>query len=216
MSEEVLTGWALVEVMGHRRYVGRVCEQVVAGHGFLRVDVPEVGDIKPFTRLIGTASIYGITPVDEATARALLQRYDYRPPEAYLVTINTPIKPTREELEAPRHQPFDDSQDVDQEYEDEDDDDLDPFEEAHDELDALGLPEEEDLDEAEERALLESVLAERAIPVVDQEPFEEFGEAVEEATSSVEQLVKASSGVIPRSSASIVPPSVGKCFEPDE
>lgn len=34
--------WAIVDVMGHQRYAGRVTEETLAGAGFIRVDVPEV------------------------------------------------------------------------------------------------------------------------------------------------------------------------------
>lgn len=38
-------GWAILELMGHRRLGGYVSEATVAGAGFLRIDVP--GDERP-------------------------------------------------------------------------------------------------------------------------------------------------------------------------
>lgn len=68
MSEE--TGfWAIVEIMGHKRYAGHVSEQVIGGASFVRVDVPESAGVPPFSKLFGAASIYCITPVSEDAAR---------------------------------------------------------------------------------------------------------------------------------------------------
>ena len=53
MSDEQKTGfWAIVEIMGHKRYAGHVSEQVVGGASFVRVDVPEHGECQAFTKLL--------------------------------------------------------------------------------------------------------------------------------------------------------------------
>ncbi len=68
--------WAIVEIMGHRRFAGFVSEQQIGGASFVRIDVPKIepaGEDKgaePFTKLFGAASIYCITPCTETTARA--------------------------------------------------------------------------------------------------------------------------------------------------
>jgi hypothetical protein len=36
----------------------------------IRIDVPKVGDAPRFSKLYNPSAIYGITPTDEATARA--------------------------------------------------------------------------------------------------------------------------------------------------
>jgi hypothetical protein len=82
--------YAIVELFGHSRIAGRVTEQVIAGQGFVRVDVPElpqVGSLKPrtsFTRLFGPGAIYSITPVDEVTACAAAQAMRVEPVNVYL------------------------------------------------------------------------------------------------------------------------------------
>lgn len=80
---EGFDGWALVEVMGHKRFAGRVTEHTVAGQGFIRVDVPEVerdGErCEPFTKLIGPGSIYSITPLSEDVARRMAASLRERP-----------------------------------------------------------------------------------------------------------------------------------------
>ena len=72
MTDEQKTGfWAIVEIMGHKRYAGHVSEQVVGGASFVRVDVPRIsGDYVEFTKLFGSQSIYCITPVSKDAARA--------------------------------------------------------------------------------------------------------------------------------------------------
>lgn len=88
MSEEIKFDiWANVEVMGHRRFAGRVTEQVIAGCGFVRVDVPQVDDRMAFTKLIGPSSIYCITPVSEEVANNLARQYRERPVEIYTPTV---------------------------------------------------------------------------------------------------------------------------------
>lgn len=74
MSGDAFGTWAVVEVMGHRRYAGYVTEQQVAGAGFVRVDVPEVADIPAHTRILGASAIFTIEPTSEAAARAAAEQ----------------------------------------------------------------------------------------------------------------------------------------------
>ena len=84
MSEETkFDQWAIVDVMGHQRFIGRVSEQVVAGQGFIRVDVPKTNGSPAWTKLLGASSIYAITPVSEEIALATPKRSRARPVEAY-------------------------------------------------------------------------------------------------------------------------------------
>lgn len=81
MSEETkFEQWAIVDVMGHQRFVGLVTEQVVAGQGFVRVDIPETSTVKAWTKLIGTSLIYGMTPVEEDIAKAMAENQIGFPP----------------------------------------------------------------------------------------------------------------------------------------
>ncbi|TWU66468.1 hypothetical protein [Crateriforma conspicua] len=75
--------WAIVDVMGHQRYVGKVTEQVVSGCGFVRVDIPATSDQPAWTKLIGTGSIYAITPVSKEIAVTLAQRSGVAPVQPY-------------------------------------------------------------------------------------------------------------------------------------
>ena len=71
--------WGILELMGHRRLAGRVTEQEIAGHGFLRLDIPGEGDQVQATQLYAPAAVYAITPVDEATARACAREWTQPP-----------------------------------------------------------------------------------------------------------------------------------------
>lgn len=72
-TAEKFDQWGIVEVMGHKRFAGRITEQQIAGAALVRVDVPAVErrDVQynAFTKLIGVASIYCITPTTEEVAR---------------------------------------------------------------------------------------------------------------------------------------------------
>ncbi|MDE3250274.1 MAG: hypothetical protein KGO82_16555 [Bacteroidota bacterium] len=61
--------WCIVELFGHQRIAGKCTEQNIAGTNMLRVDVPETKNQPAFTKYYGSAAIYAINPVDEATAR---------------------------------------------------------------------------------------------------------------------------------------------------
>ena len=80
MSENNDVGfWAIVEIMGHKRYAGYVGEQVIGGASFVRVDVPDQDGYKAFSKLFGAQSIYCITPVSEDAAKAAAGRLKEQP-----------------------------------------------------------------------------------------------------------------------------------------
>lgn len=67
---KTLDCWGVVELMGHQRIAGRITEKNVAGTQMLQVDVPAIGEIPGYSRLMGGAAIYAINPCDEETATA--------------------------------------------------------------------------------------------------------------------------------------------------
>jgi hypothetical protein len=71
-------GWAMLEVMGHRKRVGRVQEVEMYGGKMLRIDIPlEGGDV---TEFYSCASIYALRPLSEEVARDAAKRHaDPRP-----------------------------------------------------------------------------------------------------------------------------------------
>lgn len=82
-KENGFNEWALVELFGHQKIVGKVSEATLAGGAFLRVDVPEFNKEPAFTRLYGPGAIYSINPVTEEVARGLLTHYRNRPVERF-------------------------------------------------------------------------------------------------------------------------------------
>lgn len=79
MSE--LDTFAVVELMGHRRTVGRVTEATIAGGEFIRVDATPLGVEQegPTVMFYRPAAIYSITPVTEEVARREASGTDVRP-----------------------------------------------------------------------------------------------------------------------------------------
>lgn len=74
MSEERFEGWAIVELMGHRRLAGFVRDVEMFGGRRLRLDVPKAGEANGSSEFIatqfyGTQALYCVTPTDEMTAR---------------------------------------------------------------------------------------------------------------------------------------------------
>lgn len=75
--------WAIVEVMGHKKFAGFVSEQVLGGASFVRIDIPAVDGQAEFSKLFSAGSIYCITPVVEDIARGMAGTYRERPVQAY-------------------------------------------------------------------------------------------------------------------------------------
>lgn len=69
-TESAFEGWAVLELMGHRRIGGRVREQEIAGTKMLRVDIPGDGPEDYATQFYGGSAIYCLTPTTEEMARA--------------------------------------------------------------------------------------------------------------------------------------------------
>jgi hypothetical protein len=94
-------GWAVVEMMGHRRLAGHVTQVEMGIQAMLRVDVPaiefEVSEWAPidgsdglyknftkkfpeFTTFVSPASLYALTPVSEEFARKSAIQFRITPP----------------------------------------------------------------------------------------------------------------------------------------
>lgn len=75
--------WAILEIMGHQRYAGRVSEETIAGAAFLRIDIPAKKDQPAFTKLFSPASVYAITPCSEELARGVAEQLSQVPISIY-------------------------------------------------------------------------------------------------------------------------------------
>lgn len=94
--------WALVELMGHQRIVGKCTEQTIAGGAMLRVDVPNPDGNTRFTRFYGTAAIYAIHPMVKEEAILYAQQMDTEPAFAYSVRQLMAPKEDEDEKDAER------------------------------------------------------------------------------------------------------------------
>jgi hypothetical protein len=83
---EKFESWAMVELYGHQRIVGKVSEATIGGCAFIRVDVPDVGDKNGFTRFFGNGAIYSLNPVSEEIAQELLKTCRNEPVKAYEIS----------------------------------------------------------------------------------------------------------------------------------
>jgi len=75
MTEESapFEGWAILELMGHRRMAGRLTEQTIGGGAFIRIDVPGDG-AEVATQFYSPSAVYCITPTTEDVARKIAVR----------------------------------------------------------------------------------------------------------------------------------------------
>jgi len=138
-------GWAIIDVLGHQRYVGYVTTEAYGQAVLFRIDVPALeerervtkrpgrddtgrylpvgttvkeGAVPGYTKLIGAGSIYCITPCTKDVAREAVEAMQPRP----LMTITLP--PERALPPDPSLTPtMSVSCDDDDEDEDEDEDD---------------------------------------------------------------------------------------------
>lgn len=63
-----LPTWAILELMGHRRKIGKVTDVEIFGSKMCRIDVLNIDDTF-HTEFYGGSSIYACTPVSEQVAR---------------------------------------------------------------------------------------------------------------------------------------------------
>lgn len=87
---DVFAGWAILELMGHRRLAGYLSAQEIAGGAFLRIDVP--GEDGPTaTQFYSPAAVYCITPTTEEIARAVAKRNQPEPVQRWeLPSLSAP------------------------------------------------------------------------------------------------------------------------------
>lgn len=88
--EKPFEGWAILELMGHRRLAGYVREVSMFGTAMCRIDVPNLDGTIQASQFYGGQSIYCMTPTTEAIARDV-------------AASNRPAPVQRWELPAPTH-----------------------------------------------------------------------------------------------------------------
>lgn len=73
-NSNAFEGWAIVELMGHRRLAGFVSQAEMFGSALLRIDIPGGGGGLNATQFYGGNSIYCLSPTTEEIARAFAMR----------------------------------------------------------------------------------------------------------------------------------------------
>ena len=73
--------YVILGLFGHVRRAGRLTEQEIAGHGFLRLDIPD-GD-GWVTQIVNPSAVYAITPPTEELARAAAAAWRHKPVRRY-------------------------------------------------------------------------------------------------------------------------------------
>lgn len=100
-TTDAYEGWAIVELMGHRKLAGYVQEVSQYGGAMLRIDIPGADGEPAATQFYGGASIYAITPTTEAIVQAMAERLRPRPVERWeLPALNAPEGTVAEFIEA--------------------------------------------------------------------------------------------------------------------
>ena len=110
-EEATFEGWAILELMGHRRLAGYVQEVELAGHGMLRLDVPagfdpdtgyteDAPDDVQATQFYSPASLYCLTPTTAALARALAANHRPQPVQRWELPQPRPVPDLEEPAEA--------------------------------------------------------------------------------------------------------------------
>jgi hypothetical protein len=104
-KEKSYEGWAIVELMGHRRLGGRVSEASMFGTVLLRIDVPHRPPATGYSaHYFGGAAIYSLNPTTEELARAVAEMTQPAPvqpwelPERRRLPAESPTAPPDEDL----------------------------------------------------------------------------------------------------------------------
>lgn len=99
---ELPEGYAVVEIMGHKRMAGYIREVEIAGSPFLRVDVNTASSGDLVTQYYSPQSIYCITPATEETVKQLAHMNEPAPVNQWELPHLTSDDDEQEEL------PYDD------------------------------------------------------------------------------------------------------------
>lgn len=108
-QKEGFEGWAILELMGHRRLGGHVRTTELAGAPFFRIDVPSADGTRMATQFYSPGSVYCMTPTTEETARAIARRE--QPAPVHLYELQLEARSRTPELERDEDEDHDDADD---------------------------------------------------------------------------------------------------------
>ncbi len=79
--------WGILELMGHVKMAGFITQEELFGTKMGRIDIPAGDGEEAITQYFGGSSVYRLTPVSEATARAFAMRNRPRPVHLYELAL---------------------------------------------------------------------------------------------------------------------------------
>jgi hypothetical protein len=92
-QQSTFEGWAILELMGHRKLGGYLREEQIGGASFIRIDVPaytvhnawnrQTEERLATTQYYSPSAIYAITPCSEDVAVGLAEYVAYQPVTRY-------------------------------------------------------------------------------------------------------------------------------------
>ena len=85
-----LDTWAVVEIMGYKRFAGHVTEQEIAGVTMLRIEVPDTDEQQAFVKIYPAQSIHRITLATEDEAMAAARGFAARPLDGWMMRARQP------------------------------------------------------------------------------------------------------------------------------
>lgn len=94
---EGFEGFAILELMGHRRLAGYVSEQEIAGAGLIRIDVPGEDGFTAATQFYSPSALYCLTPTTENVARAFATRHQPKPVQRWELPAPSDTTPETED-----------------------------------------------------------------------------------------------------------------------
>lgn len=126
---EPFEGWAVLELMGHRRIAGKLTEQTGGCFaGLLRIDIPGPDGAIAATQFYSSAAVYCITPTTEEIARHVAVRNVPEPVHAWELPKKLPAAPPEgEPADLVHPSEFDDDDEEDDEDEEDNPDELHAF-----------------------------------------------------------------------------------------
>lgn len=70
-TQSEFEGWAILELMGHRKLAGYVREVTIAGAPMIRLDILDANGLPSATQYYSAAALYCMTPTTEDMARRI-------------------------------------------------------------------------------------------------------------------------------------------------
>jgi len=97
IEKQGFEGFAVLELMGHRKLAGYVRQVEMFGSAMCRIDVPAIDGQAAATQFYSGGSIYCLTPCDEATALRIAGAYRPEPVNRWSLPAPQPTRAARDD-----------------------------------------------------------------------------------------------------------------------